>query len=69
MGSPSQATLLRWELVKREHEHRAEKEAWAMEKREILDKLGAITAERDGLRIVCRITDAVLAKSTRDRDE
>ena len=69
MGSPSQATLLRWELVKREHEHRAEKEAWAMEKREILDELGAITAERDGLRIVCRITDAVLAKSARDRDE
>ena len=69
MGSPSQATLLRRELVKMEHEHQAEREAWAMGKRELLDKLGVVTAERDGLLIACRITDAALAKATRERDE
>lgn len=40
-----------------------------MEKRELLNKLGVVTTERDGLLIACRITDAALAKATRDMDE
>ena len=69
MGSPSPATLPRWELAEREREHHAGKEARDMEKRELLNKLGVVTAERGGLLIACRITDAALAKATRDMDE
>jgi len=52
-----------------EREHCAEKEAWAREKRRLLNKLAGATAERNSLMIACRIKGTALAKARGERDE
>ncbi len=63
MGSPSEVTLLRRELANVHRRHDAETETLNETIRQLVSNLSEVTAERDGLRITCRLQKTALATS------
>ena len=61
MGSPPEATLLRRDLVAVHRKHGAKIGALLDDNSHLVSELSGVTAERDGLRITCRLQEAALA--------
>ena len=61
MGSPSEATLFRRELVEVHRKYGAEIMSMCGDNRQLASRLSEGAAERDGPKITCRIQEAALA--------
>ena len=69
MGSPSEAVLLRRELVAAPRAYGDRIKECEEANRRATDMLAAVTAELDGLKIAYRMQGAALEEALRDRDE
>ena len=69
MGSPSEAVLLHREVVAAHHAYGGRIRAREKANRRVADMLAAVTAERDGLKIVYHVQGVAPEETLKDRDE